>query len=161
MKIIEYDSKYENDAKNLLVELEEYIISIDEDNLDQLHPEYKDKMLELDLEEAKKNDGICYLAIEDDKAIGLIIGSIPPYDEFDYLDYKCPKRGRVTELVVSSKARGKGIGKLLMDKLEEYFKTKECEYVLIDVFAYNKNAIDFYKNRNYHQRMYVDIKKID
>ena len=41
MKIIEYEEKYLNDVKNLLVELEEYILSIDEDNLDQLHPEYK------------------------------------------------------------------------------------------------------------------------
>ena len=161
MKIIEYNSKYENDAKELLVELEEYILTIDEDNLDQLHPDYKDKMLSLDLEEAYKNEGICYLAIEDNHAVGLVIGAILPYDEFDYLDYKCPRRGNVTELIVSSKMRGKKVGKLLMDKIEEYFKSKDCSYVLIDVFAYNKNAIDFYGSRNYHPRMYVDIKKLD
>ena len=44
MKIIEYEEKYLNDVKNLLVELEEYILSIDVDELDQLHPEYRDKM---------------------------------------------------------------------------------------------------------------------
>lgn len=38
MKIIEYEEKYLNDVKNLLVELEEYILSIDVDELDQLHP---------------------------------------------------------------------------------------------------------------------------
>lgn len=38
MKIIEYDEKYLEDVKDLLVELEEYILAIDEDNLDQLHP---------------------------------------------------------------------------------------------------------------------------
>lgn len=48
MKIIEYEEKYLNDVKNLLVELEEYILSIDVDELDQLHPEYKDKMALLD-----------------------------------------------------------------------------------------------------------------
>ena len=32
----------------------EYILSIDEDNLDQLHPEYRDKMAILNLEEVKK-----------------------------------------------------------------------------------------------------------
>lgn len=37
MEIIEYKDKYLEDVKNLLVELEEYILSIDEDELDQLH----------------------------------------------------------------------------------------------------------------------------
>ena len=44
MKIIEYEEKYLEDVKDLLVELEEYILSIDKDNLDQLHPEYREKM---------------------------------------------------------------------------------------------------------------------
>ena len=41
MKIIEYENKYLEDVKDLLVELEEYIISIDEDELDQLHDDYE------------------------------------------------------------------------------------------------------------------------
>ena len=56
MKIIEYEDRYLEDVKDLLVELEEYILSIDEDNLDQLHPEYRDKMAILDLEEVKENN---------------------------------------------------------------------------------------------------------
>ena len=32
--IIEYEDKYLEDVRDLLVELEEYIVSIDEDNLD-------------------------------------------------------------------------------------------------------------------------------
>ena len=51
MKIIEYEDKYLEDVKDLLVELEKYILSIDKDNLDQLHPEYREKMAILDLEE--------------------------------------------------------------------------------------------------------------
>ena len=34
LKIIEYNEKYLEDVRDLLVELEEYIISIDKDNLD-------------------------------------------------------------------------------------------------------------------------------
>ena len=57
MKIIEYEDKYLEDVKDLLVELEEYILTIDKDELDQLHPEYRDKMAILDLEEVNENDG--------------------------------------------------------------------------------------------------------
>ena len=160
MQIIEYGDKYLDDVKDLLVELEEYIVSIDRDNLDQVHPEYREKMAIIDLEEVKNNNGKCYIAVEDDKAIGLIMGCIFPYDEYDYLDYKCPKRGEITELIVSKNARSKGIGNMLMKKMEDYFKSVGCEYVLVDVFAYNENAIKFYERREYHPRMYTDIKKL-
>ena len=160
MQIIEYEDKYLEDVRDLLVELEEYILTVDKDELDQLHPEYREKMALLDLEEVKENDGKCFLAIENDKAIGLIMGTIIKYDEYDYLDYKCPKEGEITELIVTSKIRSKGVGQALMNKMEEYFKSVGCEYILVDVFAYNENGIKFYDKQGYHPRMHVGIKKI-
>ncbi len=127
MKIIEYENKYLEEVRDLLVELEEYIISIDEDHLDRIHPEYREKMALVDLEKVKNDNGKCYLAIDNNKIIGLIMGIIPPYDKYDYLDYKCPKRGIITELIVNSKIRSKGVGQLLMNKMEEYFKSVGCE----------------------------------
>ena len=160
MNIIEYEDKYLEDVKDLLVELEEYIISIDMDQLDQLHPDYRDKMAVLDLEEVSNNNGKCYIAVEDDKAIGVIMGIVGTYDEYDYLDYKCPKRGIVTELVVSKNIRSSGIGQQLMNKMEDFFKNIGCEYILIDVFGYNDNALKFYYKQGYHARMLTTIKKI-
>ena len=161
MQIIEYEDKYLEDVKDLLVELEEYILSIDKDNLDQLHPKYRDKMAILDLEEVKNNNGKCYIAVENDKAVGLIMGIIIKFDEYDYLDYKCPKEGEITELIVSKNVRSKGIGNMLMNKMEDYFKSLGCEYILVDVFAYNNIGINFYNKCGYHSRMYTNIKKIN
>ena len=45
-------------------------------------------------------------------------------------------------------------------KIEDYFRKNNCEYVLVDVFAYNENAIKFYERKGYHPRMYTDIKKL-
>ncbi len=161
MKIIEYEKKYLDDVRNLLVELEEYILTIDIDELDQLHPEYHEKMAILDLEEVNENNGKCYLAIENDQVVGLIMGIVVKFDKYDYLDYKCPKEGEITELIVTSKTRNKGIGNALMNQMENYFKSIGCEYILVDVFAYNKNAINFYDKQGYHPRMHRAIKKID
>ncbi|MBQ9279572.1 MAG: GNAT family N-acetyltransferase [Clostridia bacterium] len=160
MQMIEYEEKYLNDVRDLLTELEEYLVSIDKDGLDRVHPEYHEKMALVDLKEVNENHGKCFLAVEEDKAIGLIMGIIPTYGEYDYLDYKCPKRGVITELVVTKSARGKGIGKLLIEKIEDYFKSNDCEYVLVDVFAYNQNAIKFYDSLDFHTRMYTSIKKL-
>ncbi len=158
--IKEYDDKYLEDIKDLLVELEEYIVSIDKDNLDRLHSDYRDKMALIDLDLINKNNGKCYVALDNDKVVGLIMGIISKYDEYDYLDYKCPKRGEVMELVVSSKGRHNGIGQQLINAMEDYFALQECEYVLVDVFAYNDNAIKFYSNNGYRPRMITNIKKI-
>ena len=110
MKIIEYEDKYLDDVKELLVQLEEYIVSIDKDCLDQVHSDYREKMAYIDLKDVNDNNGKCYLALENDNIVGLIMGYIPMYNEFDYLDYKCPKRGKISELIVTSKIRGKGVG---------------------------------------------------
>ena len=161
MKIIEYSDEYLEDVRDLLVELEEYIISIDKDNLDQLHDDYREKMALVDLKDIQENNGKCFLAIDKNTVVGLIMGTIPDYLEYDYLDYKCPKRGIVTELVVSKKIRGSGVGSLLITKMEEYFKNEGCKIIKIDVFAYNENAINFYEKNGYHPRMISDIKILD
>ena len=161
MKIIEYEEKYLENVKDLLVKLEEYIISINKDNLDRIHPDYRNLMAIKYLNEVKENEGKCYLAVENNDVIGLIMGIIPSYDKYDYLDYKCPKRGIITELVVSKNNRSNGVGTKLIRKLEDYFKSKSCEYVLVDVFAYNDIGNNFYNKNGYHNRMYTSIKKID
>lgn len=143
MKIIEYEEKYLNDVKNLLVELEEYILSIDVDELDQLHPEYRDKMALLDLEEVNENNGKCFLAIEDEKVVGLIMGAVRKYDEYDYLDYKCPKCGVVTELVVSKNIRGKGIGKELMQVMEKFLRVLDVNILVLKYLLIIKMLLDF------------------
>ncbi len=160
MNIIEYEDKYLEDVRDLLVELEEYIISIDMDHLDHLHPEYRDKMALVDLKDVKENNGKCYLAVSDNKIVGLIMGTISQYNEYDYLDYKCPKRGVITELVVTSKIRSNGVGQALISKMEEYFKLMKCEYILVDVFGYNDMALKFYFKQGYHPRMLTTIKKL-
>lgn len=160
MEIIEYKDKYLEDVKDLLVELEEYIISIDQDHLDQMHPEYRDKIAIINLEKIKNNNGKCFLAIKNNTVIGLIMGIIRKYDELDYLDYKCPKQGEITEFIVSKKIRSNGVGQLLINKMEEYFKSLDCEYIIVDIFAYNDNALKFYNKSGYHPRMITSIKKI-
>lgn len=99
--------------------------------------------------------------IENGKAVGVILGEVIQYSPSDYLDYKCPKEGNITELIVSEKARKKGIGKELMKKIENYFKAIGCEWIKVSVFAYNENAIDFYNKNGYHSRMEDMVKKIN
>ena len=160
MYIIEYEERYLNRVRDLLTELEEYLVSIDKDNLDMVHPDYWDKMALIDLDDVNRYSGRCYLALDNDHVVGLIMGIIPEYGEYDHLDYKCPRKGVITELIVSDFAQGEGIGKALIEKMEEYFKGHGCEYSFVDVFAYNDRAVLFYNRNGYHHRMFADIKQL-
>ena len=161
VKIIEYEKKYIKDVRDLLLAQETEIMEMDEDHLDQVHPDYRIKYTSLELQEMKRTNGKCFLAMEDGEVIGLVLGTLTVYDPYDYLDYKCPKRGRVLEIIVKKKARRRGIGRMLMEKLEAYFRSLDCKYIIIEVLAYNKTARAFYDSNNYHDRTAMEIKKLD
>ena len=137
MKIIEYNETYIEELKDLLEELQEYIVSIDPYHFNILKDDYKEKIYLKDMEEVKNNEGKIYLAIYEDKIIGLIIGVIRKAENsFDY--ERLHNMGEVIELIVTKNSRKKRVGYELLNKMEEYFKEKNCYTINIDVFGYNE-----------------------
>lgn len=155
--VIKYDKIYDEDIKNLLVELQEYIVSIDKEGYNILTEEYRDKYFCKVMDEIKSCNGKMLLYKEGDKVVGLVIGLVNNDEEETY-EFKAPKRGRISELVVSKTVRSKGIGTILLKAMEEYLKSVGCKDILIGVFAYNEKAINFYEKNGYHMRM-VDMTK--
>jgi ribosomal protein S18 acetylase RimI-like enzyme len=52
------------------------------------------------------------------------------------------------DIIVTEKARGNGIGKLLMDKLIEEAREKKFNRIIWQVLEWNEPAINFYKKYN-------------
>lgn len=160
MTIREFKNDDIERIKDLLVELQQYVIEIDKYNLNIISTEYRDKYFNYVLEDCVSQQGKIFVAEDDNKIIGMIAGYIQTYDERDKLDYSCPKKGIVAELIVGKNLRSKGTGKILLNKMEEYFKSISCEYSQIDVFAYNNIAKNFYHKNNYEERMLTLFKKL-
>lgn len=150
--IIEYDSKYDEEIKDLLVQLQQYLADMDIEEYNIVGEGYRDKYFEKTLEEVEKCNGKIFLYKDNEKIVGLIIGIINNDATIRY-DFKAPKRGRITELVVDKEYRGKGIGKGLLLKMKEHLKSNGCEKIMIAVFGYNESAIKFYKENGFHIRM--------
>ena len=158
--IVEYDSKYDEHIKDLLVELQNYLVDIDNWHTQILKPEYRENMFKLDMEKVRRQNGKIYLYIEDNVAIGIIIGIIEEKDEIDKLTNDCAKTGSILELVVKNDIRGNGIGKLLLGKIEQFFKNVDCKRINIEVFGPNKKGLSFYEKNGYVTRDIIVSKKI-
>lgn len=157
--IIEYDKQYDEDIKKLLEELQVYIASIDEEGYNVVTKDYKEKYFIETMKEVNKYQGKILLYKEDNRITGLIIGLINNEEENTY-EFVAPKRGRISELIVSSSSRSRGIGTKLLTTMEEYLSSVGCEDILLGVFAYNAKAHMFYEKNGYHNRMIDMTKKL-
>ena len=156
--IIEYNSIYDEEIKNLLTELQNHLIQIDKEKYSQMLDNYKEEYFNKTLDEINKYHGKMYVYKEDEDIIGLVVGLINN-EEIDSYDYKVPQTGRITELIVSSKYRKKGYGSILLSSMEEYLKSIGCQDILLGVFAYNEGAIKLYEKNGYHTRLVEMVKK--
>ena len=150
--IIEYSPNYDEEIKDLLVELQQYLSDIDKERYNIVGDDYREKYFEKTMEEVKKCNGKILLFKDNEKIVGLVVGTVNNDEEITF-DFKAPKRGRITELVVTKEYRDKHIGKKLLDSMRDYLKSIDCEKIMIAVFGYNENAIKFYEKNGYHMRM--------
>ena len=160
MKILELEPNYYEQVKNLLIDLQKFVISIDKYNLNIISKDYREKYFEFMLKDCIENQGKIFIATEGNNVVGIVAGFVQKYDERDNLDYSCPKKGIVSELIVDKNSQTKGVGTKLLKHIESYFKSINCEFAEIDVFAYNKNAKNFYYKNDYEDRMITVFKKL-
>lgn len=159
MKIIEYSPEHTDAVKNLLTELQGHIADLDSEKYNILTEQFRDKYFEKTIDEVKEHNGKILLSQENNKITGLVIGTINNEAENSFC-FRAPKRGRITELIVSEKFRSQGTGKLLLEKMEEFFKESGCEDILLEVFGSNKEAQKFYCSNGYSERTIEMMKKI-
>jgi ribosomal protein S18 acetylase RimI-like enzyme len=91
--------------------------------------------------------GIFFLAKDDVEIIGYLIAFKEKSPDRSML--KPRKYIQVDDLSVRSDYRKKGVGTLLMDKLEELAKNNKIYEMELNVWCFNKGAIKFYENKGY------------
>ncbi|MDP4159095.1 MAG: GNAT family N-acetyltransferase [Bacillota bacterium] len=55
----------------------------------------------------------------------------------------------IEDVIVKDGLRGKGIGRTLIDSLDEFAKKKQCAYAILVSSAYRKDAHKFYENAGF------------
>ena len=133
-------------------ELLDYMVSIDDLKRMRRMPEYGESYTERTLQNVAKNNGMIYVAETKGRTIGLVVGIINEQTKEELLEMVPLKRGVVLELIVENGYREKGVGTLLMEKMESYFRQKGCNVSAVEVFPLNKNAYRLYSRFGYRER---------
>ena len=162
MKITFQNYKESNfdDLKLCLEKLQDFVVELDPLKRLRRPSTFGKKYTQNLVKKISKQNGEIILAKDKKKIVGFVVGVIEKQPKSDLLECIPTKSGRVSELFVSDKYRGCGIGKQLMQRMEKYFKSKKCDVIRIEVFAPNIDAHKFYQQMGYDDRAIHLIKKI-
>ena len=160
VKIVPYAPKYAPQAKELLLELQAHLVACDPEAVQVLKERYREEYLGYVLGLTERFGGAVFLALRGDRAVGFAAGYPEPKDEEDLLTNRCPKRGVLSELVVSAPERRQSTGRQLLCAMEEFFRAQGCEFIAVDVFAPNRDARGFYEALGYAPRNIEYYKRI-
>ena len=83
MKIIKYEMIHQEAIKNLLVELQQFIVLIDKFHLNKITKEYKELYFEDMLQKVYTQNGAVLVAENQNEIVGFVAGGIVQYEEVD------------------------------------------------------------------------------
>ena len=101
----------------------------------------------IDAELAQPDDDVLFLVAEDDTlgVVGIVFANI-------YDDYFTKRQAAYVEvLAVSAEAQGQGVGRRLMDAVDEWARTRGFYRVELTVFANNRRARRFYASLGFRE----------
>ena len=159
-RIREYQGSDRTAFVKLMEQLMDYIVSIDDLKRTRRMPDFGESYTQRTLQKVAENNGIIYVAELDSELVGVVVGTIPEQTKEDQLEHVPSKFGEVLEIVVKAGTRGRGVGTMLMNKLEEYFKENNCDISGVGVLVPNKNAHRLYSKLGYEDRSFYMTKDL-
>ncbi len=143
--VVEYEEAHAERVKDLLVELQTHLASLDDRGVIVLKENYREDYFAYLMGEIEKHEGKMLLARGAEGVVGLVVCKIFQGGGEQDITTSCPKIGFISDLVVTEKERGKGIGDALLAVAEKYFADRGCAYTQLEVFAPNTNARRLYE----------------
>lgn len=155
MQIREYQEKDYPDLRRLLIILQEYERTVEPDRLPG--EGMVDGYLKYLLEENAKNQGKIFFAEQDGQLIGFI-AIRKELKDFELINIENPGL-YISDLIIDPEYRGKGIGKALLKKAEEYAKSLGLSHLRLGVVAKNP-ARKFYKKEGFNEYDITMVKEL-
>lgn len=136
-------------------ELQKYFSEIDQTRESQSYKNINDahRYMQQMLNDAKNMNGKVFVAEEKGQVVGFVQGVIIEHKKGDDgiydLSHSPSKEGWIGLLFVKPENRGSGIGRELLDKMKNYFKSEKCTSVRLLVLSDNTHAISVYEKSGF------------
>jgi len=96
-----------------------------------------------------------FIAHDDDN---VQLGFVHVHDGKDF--YNHDKHGHISDLIVAAEGQGKGIGRLLLNKAEEWARSQGYRWLTLSVFAQNVRAREIYERAGYGPDIMKYVKEL-
>lgn len=150
-----YTPKDETAVKKCITELKKYESQFDPDYSTS---EESVNRLFISILKEKENGGEIFVAESNDKVIAF--ASLGIDDKNDELIVNKIPTAYISDIIVLEEYRGKGIGKALLKKAEDFAKEKGLKYIKLIVFSENNKASGLYKSFGFEDYETTMIKEI-
>jgi ribosomal protein S18 acetylase RimI-like enzyme len=161
MHIRQYQKSDSEQIKKLFFEFGNYLKSLDDLGLVVVKDGYGEISLKKMMENTDDNLGRIFVAETDEHiVVGFIAGVITEVGGVEDVDHRPHKSGKVFEFFVKEEYQRNGLGLILMQEMEKYFKENGCLKMNLDMIARNKGAFAFYTKFGFNIRNYELIKML-
>lgn len=160
MVIRNYTTEDKDALISALYQFQTYLAELDPLKRIQCQPGFGEAYLEDVLKKVAQHQGTILVVEENKKVIGFATGYIEELSKYEQLAHIPIVSGYIPDVYVDPEFRGSGIGKQLMEKMEQYFKEKKCTMISFRVLRSNETAHEFYKTLGYEDREYIMEKMI-
>lgn len=159
MEIKDFDKKYYSEFVEMVGLFQAVMTELDPiSNIPFKSDEDCRKYADQLIEDYRTMNGKLLIAIDEDGDItGFIQGIIDEHkgDVLHHLAHKPQPNGAIGVLYVKEKYRSRGIGRLLMETISDYFIKSGCPCIHFKVLANNENAIGLYEKLGFSPRSMI------
>jgi GNAT superfamily N-acetyltransferase len=127
-------------------------------------PEWRDvtAMINTDLQVLRdqllhQSSDTAFFIAEDERGIPLGFVHLERGKDYYYLE----KHGHIANVIVAQEGEGRGIGRMLIEKGEEWAKIQGYRWLTISVFAQNLRAREVYQRLGYGEDIIKYVKELD
>lgn len=162
--IREYQERDLEQIIKLMIDFQEYIVSIDNMGIAKQFDNESDcrKYVEELLKDSAEREGVFYVALDLDIIVGFVQGIIDRHtnDLIYSLSHRPGDHGWIGELYVDTEYRGRGVARQLVETISSFFNNKGCVNVRLNAMAENKSALKVHEKLGFIVRN-VELVKYD
>ncbi|MFA9289367.1 MAG: GNAT family N-acetyltransferase [Weeksellaceae bacterium] len=156
----EYTASDNDLLLSLTTKLDQYVKTLDPLKRIQLRPGFSELSLQDTLKDVRDHNGKIWFAVDSERLVGYIAGVIGDQSQKNKLEIGEHKLGEVLEIYLEEEYRSQGIGKTMLQMMEDYFKSHGCDSIWIDLFIHNTQALNAYRKFGFADRNVGMLKEI-